>query len=110
MIVAQGQEGELGILPNHIPFTTPLDVGPLKVKIGQEERLFGVYGGFLEVKEDRIVVLSTDVDRPEDVVLEEAEKKRTKLEETLSGEVTDNERADLERRLARVKTQIKIAE
>lgn len=109
MVVAKGREGELGILPAHIPFTTALKIGPLKVKINGGEKLFGVYGGFLEVKEDQVVVLSKEVDSPEDVDLKAAESERTKLEEELSGELEANKRAAINRRLKRVETQILIA-
>lgn len=109
MVVAEGQVGQLGILPEHIPLITPLKMGPLKVKVGEEERLFAVYGGFLEVKEDRVVVLARGVDRPEDVSVEDAKRERAKLEEALTGELTDEERRDLEGELKRVETQILIA-
>lgn len=109
MVVAEGQVGQLGILPEHIPLITPLKIGPMKVKVGEEERLFAVYGGFLEVKEDRVVVLARDVDRPEDVSVEETKRERAKLEEALTGELTDEERRDLEGELKRVETQILIA-
>lgn len=109
MVVAEGREGQLGILPDHIPLTTPLKSGPLKVKEEQKETLFGVYGGFLEVKEDRIVVLAPDADRPEDVTLEEAKQEKANLEQALSEHPTEEERRNLEQKLARAKLQIKIA-
>ncbi len=109
MIVTEGREGQLGILPDHIPLTTPLKSGPLKVKEKQKERLFGVYGGFLEVKEDRVVVLARNVDSPGDVALEEVKKEKANLEEALSEKLTDEERRNLEEKLMRAKLQIKIA-
>lgn len=109
MIVAEGREGQLGILPDHIPLTTSLKNGPLKVKEDQKERLFGVYGGFLEVKEDRVVVLARDIDTPANVQLEEAKEEKARLEEALSEKLTDEERRNLEEKLMRVKLQIKIA-
>lgn len=108
MVIAEGREGQLGILPDHIPLTTPLKSGPLKVKEKQKERLFGVYGGFLEVKEDRIVVLAQDVDRPEDVKLEDAKREKARLQEALSENLSDEERRNLEQKLVRVETQIEI--
>ncbi len=109
MIVAKGREGQLGILPDHIPLTTPLKSGLLKVKERQKERLFGVYGGFLEVKEDRVAVLARDVDTPANIQLEEAKKEKANLEEALSQKLTDEERRNLEEKLMRAKLQIKIA-
>lgn len=58
MVIARGAEGELGILPGHIPLVTPLTIGAITVKEGSQDRLVAVSGGFLEVRPDKVTVLA----------------------------------------------------
>lgn len=38
-LVVRGLEGELGILPGHVPFVTPLQIAPVTIKAnGKEQR------------------------------------------------------------------------
>jgi F-type H+-transporting ATPase subunit epsilon len=57
-VVIPTVEGEVGILPGHIPLLTQVDDGELRVtKNGQTEYLV-VGGGFAEVERDRVRVLA----------------------------------------------------
>lgn len=53
-----GSEGELTILKNHIPLITPLKKGNIKIKTKKEELNFRINGGILEVKPEKVVVLT----------------------------------------------------
>jgi len=53
-----GSEGELTILKNHIPLITPLKKGNIKIKTNKEELNFRINGGILEVKPEKVVVLT----------------------------------------------------
>jgi len=53
-----GSEGEMVILPHHIPLITPLKEGEVRVKIDEEkEEKFNVQKGILEVSRDEVVIL-----------------------------------------------------
>ena len=66
-VVAPGIEGELGVLPRHIPLLTPLRAGEVTVRNdGNDEYIF-VAGGFLEVLPDRVVILADAAERAEDI-------------------------------------------
>jgi F-type H+-transporting ATPase subunit epsilon len=58
LVVARGVEGELGILPGHIPLTTELEEGVLRVKLSEGERRFRLPGGILQVDGERVLVLA----------------------------------------------------
>lgn len=59
MLVAPGSEGELGILKGHIPLVAKLKNGTLRAKInGAEEKKMEIAGGFMEVKANKIIVLT----------------------------------------------------
>src|SRR6202521_5484785 len=63
-MIANGADGELGVLARHAPLMTILKPGPLRIQEvygGQEQVLF-VGGGFLEVLPDRVTVLADAAD------------------------------------------------
>lgn len=67
-IQVTGSEGELGILPGHIPLLTGIKPGMLRiVKQFGEEHLIYVAGGVLEVQPHTITVLADVAVRAEDL-------------------------------------------
>ena len=57
-IVAPAFDGELGILPMHAPLMTLLGKGTLRIDTTEGERRFGVDGGFLQVVDDQVRVVT----------------------------------------------------
>jgi F-type H+-transporting ATPase subunit epsilon len=60
-LVARTVEGEIGILPGHTPILAQL-VGPseVKVKNGSTEQKFQIDGGFMSVKDNKVIVLAEE--------------------------------------------------
>jgi F-type H+-transporting ATPase subunit epsilon len=57
-VVIPTAEGEVGILPGHIPLVAQVEHGELRVSKGAETQLLAVSGGFVEVEGDRVHVLA----------------------------------------------------
>jgi F-type H+-transporting ATPase subunit epsilon len=57
-VVIPTVEGEVGILPGHIPLVTQVEHGELRVTKGSQTQLLAVSGGFVEVEGDRVHVLA----------------------------------------------------
>jgi F-type H+-transporting ATPase subunit epsilon len=57
-VVIPTVEGEIGILPGHIPLLTQVQHGELRVAKGNDTMLLAVSGGFAEITEDRVHVLA----------------------------------------------------
>ena len=57
-INAPAEQGALGVLYNHAPLMTTLDIGVLEYTTGGVKKRMAVFGGFLEVKENQITVLA----------------------------------------------------
>lgn len=57
-VVAPAWDGEVGILKNHAPMMVLLGEGDLRVRRGDVEDRFFVSGGFLQVVDNVITVLS----------------------------------------------------
>ena len=57
-VIAPAFDGEMGILPMHAPLMTLLGRGTLRVDTTEGEKRFGVVGGFLQVVDDVVRVVT----------------------------------------------------
>ena len=57
-VVAPAFDGEVGILTGHAPMMTLLGTGELRLGSGAGARRFGVAGGFLQVVDDQVRVVT----------------------------------------------------
>jgi ATP synthase F1 epsilon subunit len=61
-VVAPGALGYLGVLRDHAPFVTTLDKGNLSYKDETDQvRTFKIEGGFFEVFQNRVLVLTDKI-------------------------------------------------
>ncbi|UUZ82585.1 F0F1 ATP synthase subunit epsilon [Paenibacillus sp. P26] len=91
MIIAKGVEGELGILPNHIPLVTPLKISPVTVKKqGESDQFIAVNGGFMEVRKEKVVILAESAELPEQIDIERAQSAKARAESRLQATKQDN--------------------
>ncbi len=88
-----GSEGELGILPHHAPLIATLGAGELRIRKGATEETFAVFGGFLQVLPDKVVVMAESADLASEIDLERAMEARREAERALESGV--HEGADL---------------
>ena len=58
MVIIPAAEGEMGVLPHHAPVLTTLGFGELVVRKGNAEERFAIYGGVVDVRPDKVVVLA----------------------------------------------------
>lgn len=80
-VVIPTVEGEVGILPGHIPLLTQVEHGELRVTKGVETHLLAVSGGFAQVEGDRVHILAEHAiteDKIDDRAVEEALKRAEK--------------------------------
>jgi F-type H+-transporting ATPase subunit epsilon len=91
MVVAKGVEGELGILPNHIPLVTPLKIASITVKKqGSKDEIIAVNGGFMEVRKDKVVILAESAELPEQIDVDRAKAAKGRAEKRLAETKQDN--------------------
>lgn len=74
-VVAPALGGQLGILPRHAPLMAALGNGVLKISSNSSNTYFVVLGGFLQVKDNRVIVLADSAGAAEEIDLKEAEEK-----------------------------------
>jgi F-type H+-transporting ATPase subunit epsilon len=109
MVVAPGAEGSLGILPRHAPLVSLLKEGELRIKHGGEEDSLAVHGGFLEVLNNKVVVLADTAERALEIDLERAEQARQRAEEALRNVKDKTDLVAAEAALRRAAVRLRIA-
>jgi F-type H+-transporting ATPase subunit epsilon len=78
-----GSEGELGILPHHAPLLATLGAGELRIRKGGQEEAFAVFGGFVQVRPDKVIVMAELADLSSEIDLEKAREARREAERAL---------------------------
>jgi F-type H+-transporting ATPase subunit epsilon len=110
-VVVPGVEGQLGILPHHAPLMTMLQPGELKVRKGGEEIYVAIFGGFLEVRPDRVIVLADAAERAEEIDVGRVEEAKRRAEQQMANRVlSEVKKARAEAALRRSLVQLKVAE
>ena len=110
-IIANGADGELGVLARHAPLMTILKPGPLRIQetIGGPEQLLFVGGGFLEVLPDRVTVLADVAEHADEISIEKAEEARRRAQERLAGTLTTAEEIEFQSALAMAEARLRLA-
>ena len=109
-LVVQTKNGQIGVLKDHIPITTSLDIGVTKAKIGDKNKYFATMGGIFQFKNNEAIIL-TDVCEDScdiDVARANAAKERAEARLADSAAEMDAKRAQaaLARSLARLKAAL----
>ena len=94
-VVAPGSEGSLGVLANHAPLMTELNIGEMDFRRGDgTDDAIAVLGGFMEVYENKVTVLAEAAELAEEIDVDRAEAAKVRAEERIQ---THAEDIDIER-------------
>lgn len=83
-VEAFGGSGSLGILPNHANLLSTLESGELKISDSHKVHYFAIGPGFLQIRDNHVMILASQAYRPDDVNVQSAVKEEKQLEEELS--------------------------
>jgi F-type H+-transporting ATPase subunit epsilon len=78
-----GDKGYLGVLPEHAPLLSELGSGLLSYTIGGKTHSVVVSGGWAEVLPDRVRVLASVAERPDEIDLKRAQEALDRAERRL---------------------------
>jgi F-type H+-transporting ATPase subunit epsilon len=107
-VVCRPTGGEIAFLPGHQPFVGALEIYPVRVLLpGSGEVVIAVHGGFVEVRDDKVTVLSDVAELPDQIDVVRA---RTALESASARAMADPDDAEAAAALARAELRIKVAE
>lgn len=101
MVVGATVDGEIAFLAEHFPFIGALDPCPLRLVMqeGGDEVVFAVRGGFVEVRDNKVIVLAELAIPKDDVDVEEA---RSDLSDA---EGREDDRAEADEKWARARLE-----
>ncbi|MBR2865505.1 MAG: ATP synthase F1 subunit epsilon [Elusimicrobiaceae bacterium] len=102
-------EGELGVLPGHIPMIVQLGYGSLRYKQDGKEEEFAVLGGFAEILHESVNVFAEGAGLADEIDEEEEKQKIKRAKESLSKKDADIdfELAEIEIKQALTRMKVK---
>ena len=84
MIEFNTTEGEIGVLPGHIPMTVIIKPGIVTIyETGKDEKKAAVHAGFAEILQDKVTILAEIAEWPEEIDTERAEAAYERAQERL---------------------------
>lgn len=109
MIVLRTPEGEMGILKEHTPMVVAVAIGPIRIKKDGEWLEAVISEGFMEIKQDKTIILADTAEWPDEIDINRAEAAKRRAEERLQRQLSEVEfirsKAALARAMARLKVK-----
>nr|YP_009690573.1 ATP synthase CF1 epsilon subunit [Lindsaea linearis]QEG57353.1 ATP synthase CF1 epsilon subunit [Lindsaea linearis] len=73
-IILSTNSGQIGILPNHAPLLTALDMGVLRIRNNGEWSAMALMGGFAMVDDNQVAILVNEAEIATEIDPDEAQK------------------------------------
>jgi len=108
IVVAPGEDGEMGILPHHAPLLTTLKAGVLRVRSAGHEDAFAISGGVMEVQPTLVTVLADAAERADEIDVSRAEEARRRAEASLAAGLPRNSEAYLAAKTALRRSNLRL--
>ena len=83
MVTVSGTEGDFGVLPGHTALVSSIRPGLLQIEANKDVEILFISGGFIEVIEDKVSILATDVISSNDINVSECEDKIKKCNDEI---------------------------
>jgi F-type H+-transporting ATPase subunit epsilon len=108
-VVVPAADGEMGILPHHVPVMAQLKPGELRYRKGAEERFLALGRGFVEILPESVSVLTESAFYNEDIDEAETEAAVKRARESLAGTITDaDEQAAIEAEVLKLQAMLEV--
>ncbi len=108
MVTLPGVEGEMGILPMHVPLLTQIVPGEIIARKNGRDFLLAVGEGFVEVTGDRVAIMTDMAIKAENIDEAKAEEARQRAQARLAEKLDDEEAALVSAALAHSLAQLKV--
>ncbi|GFP80840.1 ATP synthase subunit beta chloroplastic [Phtheirospermum japonicum] len=73
-IILSTNSGQIGVLPNHAPIATAVDIGTLRIRLKDQWVTMALMGGFARIGSNEITVLVNDAEKGSDIDPQEAQQ------------------------------------
>ena len=108
MVEFNTTEGEIGVLPGHIPMTVIIKPGILKITEGEQVKEAALHSGFVEILPDNMTILAEIVEWPGEIDLERAQAAKQRAEERIRSHTPETDMARAETALLRAMARIQV--
>lgn len=108
MVEFNTTEGEIGVLPGHIPLTVIIKPGILNITEGEGDKEAALHAGFAEILPEQVTILAEIIEWPEEIDEERAEAARERAEERLRSRTPETDIARAETALQRAMARINV--
>lgn len=108
-VVVPGSQGYFGVLPGHAPLLATIGVGELMYREGNAQHYLALTGGFAEVRNDKVIVLAENAERPDEVDRARALRAKERAERWLIGREGDGDFDRAQAALARALIRLQVA-
>nr|YP_010994707.1 ATP synthase CF1 epsilon subunit [Cypripedium fargesii]YP_010994792.1 ATP synthase CF1 epsilon subunit [Cypripedium lichiangense]YP_010994877.1 ATP synthase CF1 epsilon subunit [Cypripedium sichuanense]WOZ13615.1 ATP synthase CF1 epsilon subunit [Cypripedium fargesii]WOZ13700.1 ATP synthase CF1 epsilon subunit [Cypripedium lichiangense]WOZ13785.1 ATP synthase CF1 epsilon subunit [Cypripedium sichuanense] len=83
-IILSTNSGQIGVLPNHAPIATAVDIGLLRIRLNDQWLTVALMGGFARISNNEITILGNDAEISTDIDPQEAQQTLEIAEDNLS--------------------------
>ena len=101
-------KGEIAVLSNHIPLFSKLTEGTLTIKKGSKENVIAIVGGFIEVKNNVVTILSDYAIKAEDIQTAKALEAQKMAEELIKNKQSTADLIMAEKQLQKALLELKV--
>jgi F-type H+-transporting ATPase subunit epsilon len=107
MLFAPTANGEVGILPRHTQLIARMKPGEVRIRMGDDEQMFYVSGGVLEVQPNVVTVLADTAIRARDLDEAQALEAKKRAESAMQNKKADMDYARAQAELIEAVAQLR---
>nr|YP_009725826.1 AtpE [Allium fasciculatum]QHQ73023.1 AtpE [Allium fasciculatum]UUF92586.1 ATP synthase CF1 epsilon subunit [Allium fasciculatum] len=105
-IILSTNSGQIGVLPNHAPIATAVDIGLLRIRLNDQWLTVALMGGFARISNNEITILGNDAEMSTDIDPQEAQHALEIAEANLSRAQGKRQTIEANLALRRARTRV----
>lgn len=100
--------GEIGILSGHMPMVVAIDIGPIRIKKGNEWLDAFLSEGYMEILQDKVIIIADTAEWPDEIDINRAKAAEERARERLRNKLSRVEYIQTQSALRRALTRLQI--
>ena len=109
-VIAPGTMGQFTVLPHHAALMTMLEPGELCLRVAGQETFMAISGGYLEVIDEKVIVLADAAERADDIDDARAQAAMKRAQDQMKRPLSPAESAAAEAALRRSLARLRVSE
>nr|YP_010855187.1 ATP synthase CF1 epsilon subunit [Dypsis decaryi]AKF01452.1 ATP synthase CF1 epsilon subunit [Dypsis decaryi]WGM66371.1 ATP synthase CF1 epsilon subunit [Dypsis decaryi] len=105
-IILSTNSGQIGVLPNHAPIATAVDIGLLRIRLDDQWLTMALMGSFARIGNNEITILGNDAEMSTDIDPQEAQQALEIAEANLSRAEGKRQAIEANLALRRARTRV----